>query len=769
MNKLKQFPSVYYISLEESVERQENIKKQFLQYGIEPKAIISKRFFESSDIVFGKNAYSMDPGTIGCAISHLKALKEWYYNTDDVYAFFCEDDLSLETVDYWNFYWQEFVDSIPEDADCVQLVRLKEGGHFKDYNLRKREYNDWSVTAYIITRDYAKKIIDKYCIGDAYKLEIREQDVMPLIEYIIFDNYEGTIYSFPLFVEDCKLDSTFIKSKNHDKNLHQDTHLKSYNSVINWWKNTANKKTLNELYYGDNKNYSDKKIVDYTTFYGPTCKEMLELRINILKDYVDEFIICESNKSQSGIPIEYELNKTIEELNLPKDKIRVIELNIPEDNHLPIEEIDKINCYDGNDVNENSVRARTRDRLQKDALLQVINDYEDDTVFIHSDIDEIIKPDCIDYISNIVKNTPDVVIRIPLVHLEGRADLRVYHKNSNTPKEWTGMFMATKQQLKNATPTQIRSNVFNPYPINFITENGVRCEDLGWHFSWMGGKEKLKIKSKSFTHYDDKFSYLTTEKYKTSYEEGYYDSLTLTEGSIPPSGDKNMILKKYNTDKLPNEVFLLSKVREFLLPVQLDVSKNYVQNDLDQLLNEYSIDTENAEKNFNLALWYERKGHTAPALSFFLRCAERAEDKLLAYEALIWGHYCYEKQGTRDTTAKTLLQHALSVLPKRPEAYFLLSRFNRKRHWWQDSYLYATQALEFCEFDNLKSLRTDVDYHGKYGILCEKAISSWWWDKADESRSIFIELNNKYSMNEEYTNLVNEYIEKTKANVQKNS
>lgn len=769
MNKLNQFPSVYYISLEESVERQENIKKQFLEYGIEPKGIISKRFFESSDIVFGKNAYSMEPGTIGCAISHLKAIKEWYYNTEDTYAFFCEDDLSLETVQYWNFNWEEFIDSLPEDADCIQLVRLKEGGQFKDYNLRQREYNDWSVTAYIITRDYAKKIIDKYCDGDAYKLEIREQDVMPLIEYIIFDNYEGTIYSFPLFVEDCRLDSTFTKSKNHNKDLHQDTHLKSYHSVINWWKNTASKKTLNELYLSENITYNDKKIVDYTTFYAPTCKEMLELRINILKDYVDQFIICESNKSQSGIHIKYELKKTIEELGLPKDKIRIIELDIPDDNFLSVQQIDRINCYDGNDVNENSVRARARDRMQKDALLQVLNDYDDDTVFIHSDIDEIIRPHCINYISNIVRNNLDVVIRIPLIHLEGRADLRVYHKDSNTPKEWTGMFMTTKRHLKNVTPTQIRSNVFNPYPINFVTENGVRNEDLGWHFSWMGGKEQFKIKSKSFTHYDDKFSYLTTEKYKTADEEGYYDSLTLLEGHTPPSGDKNLILKKHNTDDLPREIFLLPKVRQFLLPIQLDGDKNYVQDDLDQLLNEYSVDTENAEKNFNLALWYERKGHTAPALSFFLRCAERTEDKLLAYEALIWGHYCYEKQGTRDTTAKTLLQHALSVLPKRPEAYFLLSRFNRKRYWWQDSYLYATQALEFCEFENLRSLRTDVDYHGKYGIICEKAISSWWWDKADESRSIFIDLKNNYSMNEEYTNIVNEYIETTKANLKKNS
>ena len=104
----------------------------------------------------------MNPGTIGCAVSHLKAIKKWYDETDESYAFFCEDDLSLETVEYWNFTWEEFVESIPEDADCVQLLCLRESGSFSDFRFRRREWNDWSVTAYIITRDYAEKIIKNH-------------------------------------------------------------------------------------------------------------------------------------------------------------------------------------------------------------------------------------------------------------------------------------------------------------------------------------------------------------------------------------------------------------------------------------------------------------------------------------------------------------------------------------------------------------------------------------------------------------------------------
>ena len=73
-----------------------------------------------------------------------------------------------------------------------------------------------------------------------------------------------------------------------------------------------------------------KKIVDFFPYFDPTGKEILELRINMLKDYVDEFIICESNKTQSGIPIEYNLRKRIKELNLPEEKIKIIDLNIPE-------------------------------------------------------------------------------------------------------------------------------------------------------------------------------------------------------------------------------------------------------------------------------------------------------------------------------------------------------------------------------------------------------------------------------------------------------
>ena len=44
---------------------------------------------------------------------------------------------------------------------------------------------------------------------------------------------------------------------------------------------------------------------------------------------------------------------------------------------------------------------------------------------------------------------------------------------------------------------------------------------------------------------------------------------------------------------------------------------------------EYSLDTENGEKNYHLARWYESIGHTAPAHTYYLRASERTEDDVL--------------------------------------------------------------------------------------------------------------------------------------------
>lgn len=312
-----------------------------------------------------------------------------------------------------------------------------------------------------------------------------------------------------------------------------------------------------------------KYIVDYFPYFDAIDKEKLELRIHILKDHVDKFVIAEANKTFSGNPINFNLKNTIKQLNLPEDKIDIIEVILPEDDDELIQDVDYINCYDGNHTNLNAVRARARERIQRDAINTVLDQYPDESIFIVSDSDEIINPTFISWFADIVADATDKLIKIPLVHLEGRADLRVYNTKTNQPKPWDrSMYMCTKKHLQTVTANTLRSNVYNPYEITYICQNGYRVEDAGWHFSWMGSKTDRQIKSQSFAHYDDTFDHLIGKGYKYTETKKIVDADPV-EGGVSCSGEKDTILKKYPHEKLPQEIFSLERVRSNFLPSEV--------------------------------------------------------------------------------------------------------------------------------------------------------------------------------------------------------
>ena len=167
-------------------------------------------------------------------------------------------------------------------------------------------------------------------------------------------------------------------------------------------------------------------------------------------------------------------------------------------------------------------------------------------------------------------------------------------------------------------------------------------------------------------------------------------------------------------------------------------------------ITEYALNTENAVKNFNLANWYYVQEHYAPALSFFLRCSERSNNNLLSYQSLILAYICYDKQNERNSTSQVLLEHAICLLPKRPEAHYLLAKLYEKKGESQHlSYRTAHLALEFCDF-NLEPLTVNVGYPGKYALIFQKAYMGYYWGKSKECRLLFHDLIVNHEMNDEF-------------------
>ena len=176
---------------------------------------------------------------------------------------------------------------------------------------------------------------------------------------------------------------------------------------------------------------------------------------------------------------------------------------------------------------------------------------------------------------------------------------------------------------------------------------------------------------------------------------------------------------------------------------------------MDQL-QAYISDPRSAEANFALALSYENDGHLATAAGFYVRTAVHASSTLFSYEALLRLANCFTKLGGRAYMSKGIFLRAISLLPDRPEAYFLLSRLYEVDKEWQEAYSFAVMGAGVARKWNGKKLRTNVDYPGVYAFTFERAVAGWWLGLYDESLHLLRQLKKTQAMLPEHVNAVQE-------------
>lgn len=323
------------------------------------------------------------------------------------------------------------------------------------------------------------------------------------------------------------------------------------------------------------KNKSKKyktTIVDCFRFFNE--KELLELRYEILKEHVDKFIILEGTKTFSGNDWKPLAKSYIEEFGFPKDKFIFIEENLPgndeaiENNAIDIEFRNQ--SGPSTDTHKNSLNARTRERLLLDSMCSVLSEFDDETVFFVSDCDEIINPEFIKTYSEFVLQHPNYLVKVPLVELQGRVDLRAYDANSELPiKTDNHFFVATKKHFERSTPTQLRYDISYPFELCYLQENQKRMEDCGWHFSWMGDSEYLKLKMKSFSHYSDYIESSLIKNMNSSEMDEYMNNWKPEIDGINPWGNSSVVLRQYDVGNLPQQIFKYKHLKEFFLGNEL--------------------------------------------------------------------------------------------------------------------------------------------------------------------------------------------------------
>jgi len=257
-NKLINLPPVHYISVDYCTERREKLHQKFSEFGIKNiTGHIFEKYDDTQHEIITEYIDRLSIGSRGPVTSHLKAIKQWYNNTTEEVAFFCEDDLSMELVQYWNFTWDEFYNSLPEDWEIVQLAWLREEefDRFK-IGFRNRCWCDWSGCAYIIKREFAKKLIDNYYYDGRFHLDVKGSDIqfredwakVPVIETIIFSPL-GRVYGAPLFTEDLSFMPSYVDPNTEEgkKQPVNSYHHESYKFNLNWWKTIGCNQTIEEF------------------------------------------------------------------------------------------------------------------------------------------------------------------------------------------------------------------------------------------------------------------------------------------------------------------------------------------------------------------------------------------------------------------------------------------------------------------------------------------------------------------------------------------
>ncbi len=203
------------------------------------------------------------------------------------------------------------------------------------------------------------------------------------------------------------------------------------------------------------------KIYDCFLFFNEV--ELLELRLEELYDEVDHFVLVESCETFRGNykPLYFTLNK--QKFSPYLDKI--IHVLLLETTSYP-------NPWD-------------RETYQRNQIMQGLTDCSNDDIILISDIDEFINPHKIPLILESALKHPHAVISLAQT-------LYRYYLNLHDPNEhpWYGTIFCNYGTLKNITP-QLARNEREELPY---------LEDMGWHFTFMGGYERVIKKLEAYSH-----------------------------------------------------------------------------------------------------------------------------------------------------------------------------------------------------------------------------------------------------------------------------
>jgi len=232
------------------------------------------------------------------------------------------------------------------------------------------------------------------------------------------------------------------------------------------------------------------KIFDCFQYFNED--HIVDLRLNILNQYVNTFVIVESTVNHQGKS--KKLNFDINKYKKYKDKINYIVVDDTPDSL-------KKPHRGGESLVE---------QHQRNSIIRGLKNADDNDFIILSDVDEI--PN-LNKLKEFDKNNYAVFSQKMFMY-----KINLLNLNENN---WHGSKICLKKNLK--SPQWLRNLKFKKYPFWRIDKikNIQIIEDGGWHFAYLQSPENISNKIKSFAHGEfNKKNIVDEEKIKSKIEKG---------------------------------------------------------------------------------------------------------------------------------------------------------------------------------------------------------------------------------------------------------
>ena len=258
------------------------------------------------------------------------------------------------------------------------------------------------------------------------------------------------------------------------------------------------------------------KIFDCVTFFEEN--RLMELRFNILNNYVDKFIICEAKYNHQGVKKKINFNKN----NFPKFKKKI--------KHIIVEKFPK------------NLNPWQRQAFQREKIFEGLENADENDLILFSDPDEIPNP-------NKLKN-----LRLKkkyLIFMQVMSYYKLNVRNKNLGSNWEGTRGCKKKNLFSIDfmRQKIKKKNLNYNFWRIDKEKNIQIiNNGGWHFSYLLKPKEIQKKIRTFAHNEyNKKKYTSLENIYNSiknYKDLFHRSIVYKKIKLNSSFPKYILKNK---------------------------------------------------------------------------------------------------------------------------------------------------------------------------------------------------------------------------------